>query len=101
MPNDAKLGMLAGVLGVLIAAVVLSQPPGQPANTPIDEKDAAPAGAAAAHLPPAPGSVEPPSSPVARAKDKGSQAEPAAGSAVRNDVDGQPTSRQGGADEGP
>ena len=83
MPNDAKLGMLVGVLGVLVAAVVLSQSPGQPANPQAKEKAGAPAthpaDTAAARLPPA-SAPEPQSSPVPRTK---------------KDVDAQPTSRQG------
>ena len=34
MTNDAKLGMLAGVLGVIVAAVTLANPPPQAAQSP-------------------------------------------------------------------
>jgi hypothetical protein len=110
MPNDAKLGMLVGVFGVLVAAVVLSQPPGQPADPQTKEQAGAPApppADVAARLPPAPAPAvaarpsEPQSSPVARSRDRRElQGKPAGSSPTRNDVDARPTSRQG-ADEEP
>ncbi len=43
MPNDAKLGLLAGVLGVVIAAVVSVNRPQQPASAaPASPTNAAP-----------------------------------------------------------
>lgn len=89
MTNDAKLGMAAGVAGVIVAAVLLSSAP-----PPAEEKLAAQAQLQAGTSPAAatPASPEPEantasllSTPVAR---------------TRKDVDAQPASRPG-ADEEP
>jgi hypothetical protein len=88
MPNDAKLGMLAGVCGVLVAAVLLGQPrqPLPPADALAGEKGVAqPAGKAATPAPSA-DAAEPPSTPIAR---------------TRKDADAQPASRQAGPDDEP
>ena len=93
MSNDAKLGMLAGVCGVIVAAVVLGQP--QPQSQPVtappataEAKEQAPPPPAAepttttTHEQPAPGPTSAPdlpSTPVVRTK---------------KDVEGQPASRQ-------
>lgn len=99
MTNDAKLGMAAGVAGVIVAAVLLSSAPppaaqskpGAGPNPPAEEKLAAQAQLQAGTPPPA--SPEPEantasllSTPVAR---------------TRKDVDAQPASRPGGAEEEP
>lgn len=83
MTNDAKLGMLAGVLGVIVAAVLFANAPpptaqSQPsaAGPPAKEAPATPEASTAAL----------PSTPVGR---------------TRKDVDAQPASRQAGADEEP
>ena len=89
MTNDAKLGMLAGVLGVIVAAVLFADapppppPPSQPSAAVPPPKDAPPTAAA---TPPQAGTAALPSAPVAR---------------TRKDVDAQPASRQAGADEEP
>ena len=87
MTNDAKLGMLAGVLGVIVAAVLFAntpQPdPSQPSAAVPLAKDVPPTAAA---TPPEAGTAALPSTPVAR---------------TRKDVDAQPASRQGSADEEP
>jgi hypothetical protein len=85
MPNDAKLGLLIGVIGVIVAAALpLSRPPsGVPS----------PQAAALAEQPHAVGSLPAvPSSPTAQL------AEPAASPVVRTKVetDARPTSRQPG-----
>ena len=87
MTNDAKLGMLAGVLGVIVAAVLFANTPpaapSQPSAAGPPLKEAPPTAAA---TPPEAGTAALPSTPVAR---------------TRKDVDAQPASRQGGADEEP
>ncbi|MBA4066075.1 MAG: hypothetical protein C0501_20620 [Isosphaera sp.] len=62
MPNDAKLGMLAGVAGVVLAAVLSANRPDPPAAPPPDP----PAPAESPAAPPTP--VALPSAPVARTK---------------------------------
>ncbi|QJW94149.1 hypothetical protein FTUN_1668 [Frigoriglobus tundricola] len=101
MKNDAKLGMLAGVLGVLVAAVLFANAPPapspQPKATGPSAKDAAPKGrpappAATPAAPPTPGTSPEvstaalPSTPVGR---------------TRKDVPAQPAARSSGADEEP
>ena len=95
MTNDAKLGMLAGVLGVIVAAVLFAHAPppsaqSRPGVEPQGKENAATQPASPANA--APGALSGtntaalPSTPVAR---------------TRKDVDAQPTSRQGGMDEEP
>ncbi|AMV27070.1 hypothetical protein VT84_21895 [Gemmata sp. SH-PL17] len=98
MTNDAKFGMLVGVLGVVGASVFLAKPPVQsgapetqsqqqisiqtalPANTPVANTTPV------VHPQPEPGLAALPSTPVVR---------------TRKDVEAKPTSRQSGADEEP
>lgn len=92
MKNDAKLGMLAGVLGVIVAAVLLANAPppaaqSQPGTTGPPAKDKPAQPTTTANTPPAtPDANTPamPSTPVAR---------------TRKDVDAQSTSRTGGEEE--
>ena len=95
MTNDAKLGMLVGVLGVIVAAVLFTNatPPAQSqpsaAEAPAQPKAAAPTVTTAATV--APPQVKSdgdalPSTPVAR---------------TRKESDAQPTSRPSGAEEEP
>ena len=96
MTNDAKLGMLAGLLGVVVAAVVFANAPpaaqsqpGPAAQLPPNEKPAPPTSAVAsaqAAVPSDSYTAELPSTPVVR---------------TRKEVDAQPASRQGGLDEEP
>ena len=100
MKNDAKLGMLAGVLGVLAAAVLFANVPPvpvpQPKGTATSAKEPAPkdrpAPTAATPAAPAPvtspevSTAALPSTPVGR---------------TRKDVPAQPAARSGGADEEP
>jgi hypothetical protein len=58
MPNDAKFGLLAGVLGVILAYVVLVNKPQQPA-TPIPPK-ASPKQPSAQNINPPKTTTEPP-----------------------------------------
>ena len=76
MPNDAKLGLLAGVIGVIVAAAVsLNRPPGAapPVETAAPDATGKPAASAGAKAVP-PGDAgpakppDPPSTPVARTK---------------------------------
>ena len=87
MTNDAKLGMLAGVLGVIVAAVLFANTPQpaqpQPSAAVPPLKDAPPTAAA---TPPEASTAALPSTPVAR---------------TRKEVDAQPASRPSGADEEP
>lgn len=88
MTNDAKLGMLVGVLGVIVAAVLLTNPaPPVPSQPTAAEAPAQPKPAVATVAPPEMrgGSESPASTPVAR---------------TRKEVEGQSTSRSG-ADEEP
>lgn len=85
MTNDSKLGMLAGVLGVVVAAVFFAKQPAQPVAAESQTTQVAPAASA----PGAPPGVVPaalPSTPVAR---------------TRKDITAQPTSRQPVTDEEP
>ena len=96
MPNDAKLGLLAGVLGVLVAAVVSVQRPTPPPGANTNPPPSAPAKAVANTAPkpdaepaapprtPAVLPTELPSTPVVRTK-KEPDATPA--SRARNDDD--------------
>jgi hypothetical protein len=97
MKNDAKFGMLAGVLGVIVAAVIFANAPppsaqSRPGATGPPAKDKpAPVAAApnATNAPAASASPEVstaalPSTPVGR---------------TRKEVEGQSTSRQGGEEE--
>lgn len=87
MTNDAKLGMLVGVVGVVLAAVFLAQPPAPPAEAapPVAAQPqpaalpSAPAATATAAKPPAF-----PSTPVARAR-KDAPAQPVGRYAVAAD----------------
>jgi hypothetical protein len=85
MPNDAKLGMLAGVCGVIVAAVMFAQPRPPPETPPGAKADSAQTvqPGAVANTPVAP---EPASTPVVR---------------TRKEVDGQPASRTNTPDEEP
>lgn len=87
MTNDAKLGMLVGVLGVIVAAALFanSQPPQAPQPQPGAPEPARPAVATAA---PEARKESPPlaSTPVVR---------------TRKDIDAQPASRPTGTDEEP
>lgn len=93
MTNDAKLGMLAGVLGVIVAAVLLSNAPPRGAQSqpgasiqPTPKEKPTPTTPAATPATPGASPAALPSSPVAR---------------TRKDVDAQPTSLSSGADEEP
>jgi hypothetical protein len=97
MTNDSKLGMVAGVAGVIVAAVLLSNspPPAQskpgPGPSAKDKVAAQPAAAVAAPpaavtpaTPPQAGTAALASTPVAR---------------TRKDVQAQPTSLSGAGEE--
>jgi hypothetical protein len=95
MTNDSKLGMAAGVAGVIVAAVLLSNGPPQaaqskPGDGPPKEKltgqPQLQAGTPPAAVAPEPAAGSPalPSTPAAR---------------TRKDVDAQPASLSGGAEE--
>jgi hypothetical protein len=98
MKNDAKLGMLAGVLGVVVAAVLFAKaPPPEAQSRPgvadgPKTKDGAPTAAAPAPAPeaspaaPTANTAALPSTPVVR---------------TRNEPAAQPTGRSGGTDEEP
>jgi hypothetical protein len=102
MTNDAKLGMVAGVAGVIVAAVLLSNnpPPAQSksgegpephAKDKLAVQHAQPGTSPAAVTPagestPETNTAALPSTPVIR---------------TRTDTDAQPASRAGGMDEGP
>jgi hypothetical protein len=89
MTNDAKLGMLAGVLGVIVAAVMFANtpPPAQSRPEAADPRPPPkPAPTTATGTPPAIRDEALASTPVAR---------------TRKEVDGQSTSRTTGADEEP
>jgi hypothetical protein len=101
MTNDAKLGMVAGVAGVIVAAVLLSgnpppaaqSKPGAPVEPGKKDRTASqpqvPSGTApTAAVTPAPTEAHAalPSTPIPR---------------TRKDVDAQPASRPGGTDEEP
>lgn len=85
MSNDAKLGMLAGVLGVIVAGVLSSRDPDAPPN-------GAAKGPARAALPEAPAprtasaAKELPGTPVVR---------------MRKETEAQPASRPTSADDEP
>ncbi|MBM3981974.1 MAG: hypothetical protein FJ304_17210 [Planctomycetes bacterium] len=89
MKNDAKLGMLAGVLGVIVAAVLFANNPPPPDARPQaaapPEPKPKPAPTATAVPSPAP-DAEQPSTPVVR---------------TRKEPDAQPASRSGLAEEEP
>ena len=91
MTNDAKLGMLAGVLGVIVAAVLFTNPPPPARSGPGGAEPRPPPKPAPAVATVAPSEVRgesgaPASTPVAR---------------TRKEADGQSTSRPAGADEEP
>jgi hypothetical protein len=95
MKNDAKLGMLAGVLGVIVAAVLFangppSGTPGRPGPTSVEPnaKTGSPSAAAPAVSSAAPAASAPvlASTPVGR---------------TRKETDAQPTGRAGGTNEEP
>jgi hypothetical protein len=89
MTNDAKLGMLVGVLGVIVAAVLFtnSQPPQAPQAQPNAPEPTAPTVATAAPAPEVRKESAPlASTPVVR---------------TRKDIDAQPASRPTGTDEEP
>lgn len=104
MTNDAKLGMAAGVAGVIVAAVLLSSAPppaaqskpGAGPDPPAEEKLAAQAQLQAGTPPPA---AATPASPEPEANTASLLSTPVA--RTRKDVDAQPASRPGGADEEP
>ena len=96
MKNDAKLGMLAGVLGVVVAAVVLTGAPPPVAQARPDEPQAK-QGAPPAATPPV--AATPAASPGAAADTAALPATPVA--RTRKEADAQPTSRSGAADEEP
>ena len=85
MTNDAKLGMLAGVLGVIVAAVLFANAPPPTAQSQPSAVGPPPTAAAPTATPEA-STAALPSTPVGR---------------TRKDVDAQPASRQAGADEEP
>lgn len=96
MTNDAKLGMLTGVVGVLFAAVFLAKPPEPPAAP-------EPPAPAQAHAQPAAVPSAPANTPRAGAV---ASAAPAAFPSTpvvrtRKDVAAQPTARRPLADEEP
>lgn len=80
MPNDAKLGFLVGVAGVIVAAVMFSQQP-QASPPPAVETAAVPS-----H------SVAPPPAPAATPVEK-PRAHPAALPRTREELQGRPASR--------
>lgn len=80
MPNDAKLGLLVGVAGVVAAAVLFSQNP-QPVTTPPQTANAATAAPPAAATPANPRPAVRTPTPTAQV------------SGGRKEVVGQPTSR--------
>jgi hypothetical protein len=93
MTNDAKLGMLVGVLGVIVAAVLFTNasPPAQSqpsaAELPAQQKAVAPTVVTVAPPPEVKSEKEPlPSTPVVR---------------TRKEADAQPTSRPSGMEEEP
>lgn len=88
MTNDAKLGMLAGVLGVIVAAVLFANgsPPAQSQPTAADPHKPAPAAVATVAPPVRTDRAPLPSTPVAR---------------TRKEAAGQSTSLAAGADEEP
>jgi hypothetical protein len=89
MTNDAKLGMLAGVLGVVVAAVLFG-------NAPPPEAGAGAASPEAAGLPQAPTAATP-ARPPPEASAAALPATPVP--RTRKDLDAQPASRS--ADEEP
>jgi predicted lipid-binding transport protein (Tim44 family) len=100
MTNDAKLGMLVGVIGVVVAAVLFGNPAPQPASAPANPPAPSKPVAAAA-------SVAPPASPQAAAavvavaprEPSGLPATPVV--RTRKEIDAQPTSRRPADDEEP
>ncbi len=88
MTNDAKLGMLAGVLGVIVAAVLFTNaPPPAAQSQPGAPEPAKPAAALTA------------GAPVVRSEGAALASTPVA--RTRKEAEGQSTSRAGGADEEP
>lgn len=98
MTNDAKLGMLTGVVGVLFAAVFLTKPPAQPvaSEPPVPAQTRAQAQPAA--VPSAPASA-PRADAVASSAPAAFPSTPVV--RTRKDVSAQPTARQPLADEEP
>ncbi len=98
MKNDAKLGMLAGVLGVLVAAVLFANAPPAPNPSPSatgpSAKDAAPKGR------PAPPAATP-AAPVASPEVSAAALPSTPVGRTRKDVPAQPAARSSGADEEP
>ena len=92
MTNDAKLGMLVGVLGVIVAAVLFTNvpPPAQSQPSadalPDKQKDAPPTVATVAPPEVKSAGAPLPSTPVVR---------------TRKETDAQPTSRPSGTEEEP
>lgn len=99
MTNDAKLGMLAGVVGVLFAAVFLTKPPAQPAAPEPPAPAQAHAQPAAVPSVPSAPAVAPRAGAVASAAPAAFPSTPVV--RTRKDVPAQPTSRQSLADEEP
>ncbi len=85
MTNDSKLGMLAGVVGVIVAAVLFTKQPAQPTGAEPLAIQAVPT-AIAPSGPPEAGPVAMSSTPVVR---------------TRKDVDAKPTSRRSTYDDEP
>ncbi len=93
MPNDAKLGLLAGVIGVLASAVLFA--PKEPPGAATAAKGGAPEAVAVASTGPTgpaapPNPAAPPASPPARVE---AAATPVSG---KREVPGQATSRPAG-----
>ncbi len=86
MTNDSKLGMLAGVLGVVIAAMFFAKQPSQPVGAEPQAKQQPAPTASAPGVPPEAGPAALPSTPVVR---------------TRKEVDAKPASRQPNFDEEP
>ena len=86
MTNDAKLGMLTGVLGVVVAAVLFAQQPAAPSPPPAPDASAADPTKEKATPAAEPSTAALPSTPVVRAQ---------------KNLDAQPVSRATGSDDEP
>jgi len=100
MTNDAKLGMLAGVIGVIVAAVFFTKQPPPPLTVEPQVKQPQ---ALQTAMPTPPSAL---GSPAATTVVTPPEARPAALPSTpvvrtRKDVDAQPTSRQPGIEEEP
>ncbi len=98
MTNDSKLGMLAGVLGVVVAALLINKGdpprPAEPQPTTKSTVLATPSKPLAAR-------PESPNTANNSATATGGEVTSTPVVRTRKDVDAQPTSRQPGADEEP